>query len=265
MRIAALILTLDEECHIERCIDRISPFVDEVLVVDSGSRDNTISITEARGVRVVMRPFESYGSQVNFGLDELWDFDWVMRIDADEYLDPKVSVDQFRARLRNSLGVEDSLTVERRFIFEGKLLRWGSVGRQRVVRIVSPKSVRCDLRLMDEKFLNGELGCGNTSISIIDENLKGLDEWFVKHLRYSLLEFEAAKSRRGVNNKYRWIYYSLPLFWRCFAYFAYRYFWCLGFLDGRAGFLFHFFQCLWYRMLVDARLSKRSLSSDRGQ
>ena len=44
-----------------------------------------------------------------------------------------------------------------------------------------------------------------------------------------------------------------PLFWRSFAYFCYRYFLKLGFLDGREGFLWHFMQGWWYRTLVDAR------------
>ena len=48
-------------------------------------------------------------------------------------------------------------------------------------------------------------------------------------------------------------YARQPLFWRSFAYFCYRYFLKLGFLDGREGFLWHFMQGWWYRTLVDAR------------
>ena len=53
--------------------------------------------------------------------------------------------------------------------------------------------------------------------------------------------------------KSRW--YSLPLFVRPCLYFTYRYFWRLGFLDGRTGLLFHFLQAFWFRLVVDVKLS----------
>jgi hypothetical protein len=49
-------------------------------------------------------------------------------------------------------------------------------------------------------------------------------------------------------------YAKQPLFWRSFAYFCYRYFFKLGFLDGKEGFLWHFLQGWWYRTLVDAKI-----------
>ena len=49
-------------------------------------------------------------------------------------------------------------------------------------------------------------------------------------------------------------YARMPLFWRAFAYFVYRYIVKLGFLDGKEGFCWDFFQGLWYRMLVDAKI-----------
>ncbi|MBR7014385.1 MAG: glycosyltransferase family 2 protein, partial [Prevotella sp.] len=49
-------------------------------------------------------------------------------------------------------------------------------------------------------------------------------------------------------------YVKLPLFWRAFAFFCYRYFIRLGFLDGKEGFLWHFLQGFWYRLLADAKV-----------
>ena len=59
-----------------------------------------------------------------------------------------------------------------------------------------------------------------------------------------------ASLRRWVKDK---IYLKFPLFVRPFLYFMYRYFFRLGFLDGKEGLIFHFLQGFWYRFLVDAK------------
>ena len=61
--------------------------------------------------------------------------------------------------------------------------------------------------------------------------------------------------------KNRW--YVLPLFVRPFLYFGYRYFWRLGFLEGKTGFVFHFLQAFWFRMVVDVKMAdlERRLAS----
>ena len=106
-----------------------------------------------------------------------------------------------------------------------------------------------------------------------DDNLNNLSWWTNKHIGYAIreavdlldMEFDLtgsahtdsqkelndqAKSKRMKKHKYA----KQPLFWRSFAYFCYRYFFKLGFLDGKEGFLWHFLQGWWYRTLVDAKI-----------
>ena len=100
----------------------------------------------------------------------------------------------------------------------------------------------------------------------VDENLNDLGWWAHKHVDYSareaadiedILSSSAAASgidgQAGRKRAMKERYARQPLFWRSFAYFCYRYFLKLGFLDGREGFLWHFMQGWWYRTLVDAR------------
>jgi hypothetical protein len=72
---------------------------------------------------------------------------------------------------------------------------------------------------------------------------------------------EQAAAKRRMKLKYA----RAPLFWRALVYFCMRYFVRGGFLEGREGFMWHFFQGLWYRMLVDARIweIKRDSGGDR--
>jgi hypothetical protein len=109
---------------------------------------------------------------------------------------------------------------------------------------------------------------GNTlklQYDFIDENKKGLSAWIAKHNNYATREAEeflkGSREIGGVEGQAKWkrkmkygIYYRLPLFFRAFAHFCYRYFLRCGFLDGRAGLIFHFLQGCWYRFLVDAKL-----------
>ena len=68
----------------------------------------------------------------------------------------------------------------------------------------------------------------------------------------SLVHNTGANSAKVRARKLKYI--RLPLFWRCFAFFIYRYFIRLGFLDGKEGFLWHFLQGWWYRTLADAKV-----------
>jgi hypothetical protein len=107
-----------------------------------------------------------------------------------------------------------------------------------------------------------------------DKNLLSLGEWTARHNRWSDAEAsEAARANRAAGKvlharffgdprertrflKER-IYYRMPVTARALSYFFYRYIIRLGFLDGKAGFYFAFFQGLWFRMLVDAKVYER--------
>jgi hypothetical protein len=58
-------------------------------------------------------------------------------------------------------------------------------------------------------------------------------------------------------------YYSMPIFWRSISYFLYRYFFKLGFLDGKQGLIFHFLQGFWFRFLVDAKIFEENLKKGK--
>jgi len=112
----------------------------------------------------------------------------------------------------------------------------------------------------------------------VDENLKGLSAWTDKHNRYADREVQdllrlgqvddTPEGQAGLRRRMKLsVYGKFPLFLRAFMYWGFRYFIRLGFLDGRAGLVFHFLQGFWYRFLIDAKLYElkltRSGSSDR--
>src|SRR5207249_10512056 len=82
--ISATIITLNETDRIAEAIGSLS-CCDEVIVVDSGSTDQTREIARARGARVIERPWEGYSKQKNFAAEQAHN-DWILSIDADERL-----------------------------------------------------------------------------------------------------------------------------------------------------------------------------------
>jgi len=274
VKLTAIILTLNEKQHLPRCLASIKDVVDQVLVVDSYSTDDTLSIAESYGAHVVQHPFVTQSTQFNWALTQLdEDTDWVLRIDADEYLTSEL-IAEIQERLPG-VGFEvDGVFCDRRMTFQGKLIRFGGVFPVRVLRLFRYGQGQCENRWMDEHIkvtgstidFKGEL---------IDDNLNPLSWWTDKHNSYAsreavdLLNLEygfmqhdsvaslSSGSQAGVK---RWlkevVYARLPGGLRAFAYFFYRYVLRLGFLDGKAGTAFHFLQGFWYRYLVDAKLAE---------
>jgi hypothetical protein len=122
---------------------------------------------------------------------------------------------------------------------------------------------------MDEHIVLLEGGARTLKNDFEDNNHKDLSWWIAKHNNYSSREARAimdgaAKGDMagslsgGQPERKRWlkqnVYGRMPLFVRPTLYFIYRYFFRLGFLDGKEGAIFHFLQGFWYRFLVDAKV-----------
>ena len=89
--ISLVIITLNEEAHIERCI-RSVPFVDDVVVVDSFSTDRTVEIAKSCGARVFQEKWRGFGPQKAFAASQAKN-PWVISLDADEALSPELGAE----------------------------------------------------------------------------------------------------------------------------------------------------------------------------
>jgi glycosyltransferase involved in cell wall biosynthesis len=89
IKISGFIITKNEAHRITRAINSIKNIVDEVIVIDSGSTDNTVSIAQELGARVVFNEWQGYVKQKSFG-ESLCKHDWILNIDADEELTPEL-------------------------------------------------------------------------------------------------------------------------------------------------------------------------------
>ncbi len=127
MNLAVIVLTLNEARHLSRCLESVQCVGASVLVVDSFSTDDTLRIAEAHGAKVLSHPFINHASQFNWALSQLDEtVEWVLRLDADEYLTPLL-VDEIDTRLPFFGPHVDGVYCGRRMTFQGKLIRFGGV------------------------------------------------------------------------------------------------------------------------------------------
>lgn len=275
MKLTVLVLTFNEELHLARCLQSIMPLTSDIVVVDCFSQDQTIAIARQNGAKVLERAWENnHSTQVNWALTQLpTDTEWVMRVDADEYLTPEL-VSQIKELLPTLALDVEGVTCIRQMVFQGKLIEHGGVGANRVMRIFRYGKGQSEARWMDEHIkIDGR--SVNLSGVLIDDNLRSLSWWIDKHNNYSSREavdllnlkygfsgtnsVASLKSSTAIGTK-RWIkeniYAKLPGGLRAWTYYVWRYIFMLGFLDGAKGAQFHFLQALWYRSLVDAKVAE---------
>lgn len=284
--ISVIILTYNEEKHIERCIKSLKPFVKDIFIVDSYSNDKTLEIAEKLGAKIYQNKWVNYATQFQWGLDNCpIKTKWVMRMDADEYIEPELA-EEIKKTLPNLPENVKGIYLKRKVYFQGKWIRWGGFYPHILLRIWQYGYGRIEQRWMDEHIVLSE---GDTFLiekgNIVDDNKNNITWWIDKHNKYATREmldlmnikygfFEKddtitnmedpqAKKKRIIKEK---IYSRLPLGLRPTLYFLYRYFLKLGFLDGWEGFIFHFMQGYWYRLLVDVKCweFERKLKEYRG-
>lgn len=271
MSLHAIVLTLNEEKHLERCLRSIAAACDSILVVDSGSSDRTVEIARRHGATVLENPFVNHATQLNFAIASLRGRGgWLLRIDADEVL--LDAPDAVRAALARMPDDVDGLLVRRRLHFMNRPMRWGGMDPIWQLRIWREGRGICEQRWMDEHVIV-EGRVAKSPLRIDDINLNSLGWWTEKHNWYAAREaIDILARRHGVfaiqsvsrssgldqvvlkralkNN----LYLKLGGGARALLYFFYRYVFRLGFLDGREGWYFHVLQGFWYRTLVDAKI-----------
>lgn len=273
VRVHAIILTLNEEMHVARCIDSIADVCASITVIDSGSKDRTVEIATKLGADVIENTWINYATQMNFGIQQVANKGgWILRIDADEVLSFGSDGRGFAQIISQLDQSTDGLLVQRRIHFLGKRIRFGAIEPSWQLRLFRNGHGKCEQRWMDEHItVPGDVK--KSKIIVSDINFNSLTWWTDKHNSYASREAidtlnkeykfldldetlltnatSQAKIRRFMKTN---VYGVIPSSIRAWLYFFYRYIFRLGILDGKEGFIFHSLQGLWYRSLVDAKL-----------
>lgn len=279
--LAVLIPARNEERNLPSTLERVMDWAQEVYVLDSASSDGTRRVADAAGAIVVEAPYDPKRIVpwvLQWGLENLpLASPWVLILEADQRPTPRLQEEIARV-VQDPAETRNGFYLLRRQIFRGQPLRFGGYGRKWMLKLFRKGSGRLDPEEQDARvYVEGPVGRLRSPLE--EHNLKEQEILFYleKHLRYiEAFAREEQRRRAGLapfQGRQRWLgtpderilrakqlWLHLPRFWRAFGYFFYRYGVLLGFLDGKNGFLFHFLQAFWFRLMVDVRLEE--LESD---
>ncbi len=184
--VTVVILAVNEELTIADCLSSCS-WCDDVHVVDSGSTDRTVEIAESMGATVHYNPFESFGQQRNWAIENIdAKNDWVFHLDADERFTPGL-VDEMQAVLAQD-PEESAFHVAQKMMFMGQWLKRSSSYPTYQMRFFH----RSRARFRD--FGHGQREETDGIVGRLKQPYlhypycKGIYDWVDKHNRYSSLE-----------------------------------------------------------------------------
>lgn len=277
-----LILTFNEEAQLSRLLSSLYSLKAAIYIMDSGSDDQTLAIARRYGAKVKQHPFQNHPQQWHHALQAFnIQTPWIIGLDADQVisaaLQQRLSV--FKDEDYHDI---DGIYFNRKNYFKGKWIRHGGFYPFYLLKMFRTAVGFSDLNeYMDHRFLVP----GKTQVwhdaELIEENLKEnkISFWISKHNTYSdLLALEEVERRKLTRSqtikpllwgtpdqRTAWqkkLWWRMPLLIRPLLYFIYRYLFRLGFLDGYAGFIFHFLQGFWFRLIVDIKIKEITTAHD---
>ena len=280
--ITAVVLTYNEEKNLRACLESMAGWVTDLFIVDSGSTDATLRMADDLGAKVVTHKFETHTRQWRWALDNLpLRTEWVLALDADQSVTPELRdaiVEAFRSG--GAASEANGFFLIRRQVFRGRWIKYGGYYPKYLLKLFRRGAVTLDEGdLVDHHFrvadklvrLRGDLVEDN-------RNEAKIADWIEKHNRYARLQARQEIERLGLgptpklfgspDERTAWmksLWSRLPLYLRPIGYFVYRYFLRFGFLDGKEGFVFHFMQAFWYRLLVDINRDEQMRQSRPAQ
>jgi glycosyltransferase involved in cell wall biosynthesis len=248
MSISVLILTLNEEDNLEKCLQSLR-WSDDIVVLDSFSTDRTVKIAEEMGAQVVQRRFDNWSTHQNWAVRNIpFKYPWVYYSDADEIV-PAELRDEMLAVTRNADAEPVAYRLRYKNFFCGRWIKHCGIYPVWALRLFRPEKIRWERLVNPVPVVQGAEGRLENHFHHYSFN-KGLEAWFEKHNRYS--SQEAEEGSKAIRNGFEdWaslfslrggpprrralkeLAFRLPF--RPTLRFLYMYLLRMGFLDGWEG------------------------------
>jgi glycosyltransferase involved in cell wall biosynthesis len=230
--LSVVLITLNEAANLPRTLASVR-WAQEIIVVDSGSTDQTLEIARQGGARIFEEPWQGFGAQKNSAISRATG-DWVLSLDADEEVSPELA-----AEIQHLLAGDPPFSayrVPRLNHFLGRPLRHGGYWPDPKLRLFRRGAARFEDRQVHES-MQSTSPLGTLRNPLLHHCYPTLEDYIEHMNRYSAIGAQMLVSSGRAPR-------SLPAFaWGALinpaATFLYNYFFRLGFLDGRQGLLQH--------------------------
>jgi len=224
MSLSVIIIAKNAEATIRRCLESVA-WADEIVVVEHGSADRTAGICREAGAKVLQTPdWPGFGLQKNRAL-ELARGDWVLSLDADEWVTPELGAEIGRAIA--SPGGNTAFRFPRRSSFCGRFMRHSGWWPDYVTRLFRRGTARFSDALVHEKLVVNS-AVGTLKPPLLHESVTDLDQMLVKMNAYSTASARAFHENGRRASLVTALVHGGWMFFRTYVLRA-------GFLDGREG------------------------------
>lgn len=223
--ISAVVISLNESANIERCLASLS-FCDDIVLVDSGSTDNTVALAEARGARVITQDWLGFGRQKQFAVDQA-KYDWVLCIDADEVVSAALQTEMLA--LDFTAVKTPAFRFPRRNHFLGKPLNYGEGYPDLSLRLFNRRQACWSDDTVHEMVV-ADGPVGNLGGDLLHFSEDSIASYLEKQAVYTDLQAQALFARGKMIGP--WKCFASPLI-RFIKFYIFR----RGFLDGLPGFI----------------------------
>ena len=224
-KLSVIIITLNEAHNISACLDSVS-WADEIIVVDSGSTDDTVALGRKYTPHVYVHDWPGFGTQKNRALSYASN-EWVFSIDADERVTSELR-SEIEAALENPNGRE-AFRIPRLSSFCGRYMRHSGWYPDYVTRLFHRGSAKFSDDLVHERLIV-EGSVGTLSQSLLHETFHDLEELLAKINQYSTAGADMLSNKNRTATLKKAVGHALWAFFRTYVVRA-------GFLDGREGFM----------------------------
>src|SRR5579884_2727360 len=227
MTLSVCIITLNEEANLGRTLQSVQAIADEIIVVDSGSTDATVSIAQSFGAKVFIEPWKGFPRQKNSSLQKAG-CDWILSLDADEEISPELAASIKTLLDSGSAPQFNGYTMNRRNLYFGRWIKHSGYYPDPKLRLIKRGSAEFELRDVHEDLkMPGRLG--HLHGDMIHHAYPTLES-FIEHAnRYSSLGAGMVARERKVGFSF------INIVLRPAIRFFWSYFFRGGFLDGREG------------------------------
>lgn len=273
--VSVFVMTYNEEVNIQRCLESVRWSTD-VVVLDSFSEDQTANLAQAYpNVRVLLRTFDGYSNQRNYGLHQIeYRNPWLLIIDADEVVEQDLAAEILCVARQRPPAPLDVFLLRRKVFLEGRSLKRNVTSDFWIERLVRPKAVYFVGAVHEKLHFNGGFGLLTGSLQH-HQFSKGVEDWFARRARYASVEAQegiAASSelpifralrgntlqRRGA---LKTLFHRTPGRWA--IYLAYNLFFKLAFLDGILGLRYVLLES--YSQYLSTRVKKEKAKDARAR
>ncbi len=224
--ISAVIITFNEKKNITRCLNSLK-WVDEIIVIDSGSTDKTCEIAKKMGAKTYHNPWPGYGMQKRFGIEKTT-HPWVIVVNADEEVTQELAKNIQSAI--QSASENSCYKIKRSAYFIGKKIKYGDWGRDWVIRIFPKATFSWSKDPVHESLEAYKNEAFDLKGELLHHTQDNITDAIDKINNYSTLSAEILIKKGKKSNLLKAIFKSNWTFFRCYIV-------RLGFLDGNAGYI----------------------------